>query len=72
MRKGNRLFNRENYKEAEVEYRKGLIKDSLSIASKYNLGNTLYRMEDAEQARTNYMEIADSVAKKRDSCHKLG
>lgn len=63
VRKGNRLFNRENYKEAEVEYRKGLIKDSLSIASKYNLGNTLYRMEDAEQARTNYMEIADSVSK---------
>ena len=63
VRKGNRLFNRENYKEAEVEYRKGLIKDSLSIASKYNLGNTLYRMEDVEQARTNYMEIADSVAK---------
>lgn len=63
VRKGNRLFNKDNYKEAEVEYRKGLIKDSLSLASRYNLGNTLYRMDDMEQAQASYTQIADSVAK---------
>lgn len=63
VRKGNRLFNKENYREAEVEYRKGLIKDSLSLASRYNLGNVLYKMDDMEQAQTSYSRIADSVAK---------
>ena len=30
VRSGNRQFRRENYKEAEISYRKALVKDSLS------------------------------------------
>ncbi len=63
VRKGNRVFEKENYKEAEVEYRKALIKDSLSVAANYNLGNTLYRMDDAANAEKNYSTAADSVGK---------
>ena len=63
VRKGNRVFDKENYKEAEVEYRKALIKDSVSVAANYNLGNTLYRMDDAVNAEKNYSAVADSVAK---------
>lgn len=37
VRKGNRYFKKGEYKEAEVEYRKALIKDSLSVAGNYNL-----------------------------------
>ena len=50
VRKGNRDFKKEDYKAAEIDYRKALVKDSLSFAAGYNLGNTLYRMEDKDQA----------------------
>ncbi|MBR7157502.1 MAG: VWA domain-containing protein, partial [Bacteroidales bacterium] len=63
VRRGNRVFEKENYKEAEVEYRKALIKDSVSVAANYNLGNTLYRMDDAVNAQKNYSAVVDSVGK---------
>lgn len=63
VRKGNREFEKENYKEAEVEYRKALIKDSLSVAANYNLGNVLYRMEDPANAEKNFKTAADSVSR---------
>ncbi len=63
VRKGNRLFEKENYKEAEVEYRKALIKDSVSVAANYNLGNTLYRMDDAANAEKSYTAAADTAGK---------
>ncbi|MBQ3522654.1 MAG: VWA domain-containing protein, partial [Bacteroidales bacterium] len=63
VRKGNREFEKENYKEAEVEYRKALIKDSLSVAANYNLGNVLYRMEDPANAEKNFKTATDSVSR---------
>lgn len=50
VRAGNRKFKKGNYKEAEIDYRKGLLKDSLSIPSRYNLASSLYRMEDFDGA----------------------
>ena len=50
VRKGNREFRKENWREAEIDYRKALVKDSLSVAANYNLANTLYREGDMEQA----------------------
>ena len=50
VRKGNREFKKENYKEADIEYRKALVKDSLSMAANYNLAGNLFRQEDFEQA----------------------
>ena len=50
VRKGNREFKKENYKEADIEYRKALVKDSLSMAANYNLACNLFRQEDLEQA----------------------
>ena len=40
VRSGNRQFRRENYKEAEISYRKALVKDSLSFAANYNLASS--------------------------------
>ena len=48
--KGNREFKKENYKEADIEYRKALVKDSLSMAANYNLAGNLFRQEEFEQA----------------------
>ena len=51
VRRGNRDFKKENYREAEIDYMKALVKDSLSVAANYNLANTLYREGDMEQAQ---------------------
>ena len=61
VRKGNRDFRKEDYKEAEIDYRKALVKDSTSFAAGYNLGNTLYRMDDRDQAGKIYDRLKDSA-----------
>lgn len=62
VRKGNRDFRKENYREAEIDYRRALVKDSASFAAAYNLGNTLYRNGDMEQARKVYDGLKDAAA----------
>ena len=54
VRSGNRDFRKAKYKEAELDYRKALVKDSLSTAANYNLANTLYKMEDYTQAAKHF------------------
>ena len=61
VRRGNRDFRKENYKEAEIDYRKALVKDSLSLAANYNLAGTLYRTGDMEQAKQALERIKDSA-----------
>ena len=63
VRKGNRFYKDGDYKEAEVEYRKALIKDSLSIAGNYNLANTLMQQEDAANAELIYAKVGDTISK---------
>ena len=50
VRAGNRKFKKEEYKQAEIDYRKAVVKDSLSLAGEYNLASTLYRQEDYDGA----------------------
>ena len=57
VRRGNRDFRKGEYREAEIDYRKALVKDSLSFAANYNLGNTLYRQNDMQQARKVYEKL---------------
>ncbi len=59
VRRGNRDFRKENYREADIDYRKALVKDSLSVAANYNLANTLYRMGDYQQAQQSLERIKD-------------
>ena len=51
LRKGNRHFAKEEYAEADISYRKGLLKDSTDMAAKYNLANTLYREGNLDEAK---------------------
>ena len=65
VRKGNRRFKEGEYTEAQVEYLKGLAKDSLSIAANYNMANTFLRQEDyanAEKALARVEEAAVASA----------
>ena len=63
VRKGNRFYKDGDYKEAEVEYRKALIKDSLSVAGNYNLANTMMQQEDAANAELIYAKVGDTISK---------
>ena len=75
VRRGNRDFKEEDWKAAEIDYRKALVKDSSSVAANYNLGNTLYRMGDMEQARKSYdalKEVAPSSPAASDLYYNMG
>lgn len=50
VRAGNRKFRRDQFKEAEIDYRKALVKDSMSVTARYDLASALYRQEDYEGA----------------------
>lgn len=46
VRAGNRKFGKERFKEAEIDYRKAVLKDSTSVTAQYDLASALYRQED--------------------------
>ena len=62
VRAGNRKFRKEDYKNAEIDYRRALVKDSLSLAGCYNLASTLYRMEDWDGAQKALEPVKEAVA----------
>ena len=62
VRRGNRDYKKENYKEAEIEYRKALVKDSLSIAANYNLAADLYRQNNPQEAQKILDKIKEQSA----------
>ncbi len=59
VRRGNRDYKKENYKDAEIEYRKGIVKDSLSVAANYNLAADLYRLNNPQEAQKVLDRIKD-------------
>ncbi len=61
VRRGNRDFRKENYREAEVDYLKAIVKDSMSVAANYNMASTHFRNGDAEQARKNLDRIKEAA-----------
>lgn len=75
VRRGNRDFKKESWREAEIDYRKALVKDSLSVTANYNLANTLYREGDFEQARKvmeTVKDVAPASASAADYFYNLG
>ena len=75
VRKGNRDYKKENYKEAEIEYRKGIVKDSLSVAANYNLAADLYRQNNPQEAQKvldRIKEVAPLSENASDYYYNLG
>lgn len=62
VRRGNRDFRKENYREADIDYRKALLKDSTSVAANYNLASVLYRQGDMQQAGTTLDRIKETAS----------
>ncbi len=67
VRAGNRKFRKGEFKEAEIDYRKAVLKDSTSMKAQYNLASSLYRQEDYEGAGKALSAIAPEGAPA--SCH---
>ena len=61
VRSGNRAFRSKNYNEAEIDYRKGLVKDSTSFISTYDLASSLYMQKDYENAARTLDKVADQL-----------
>ena len=61
VRRGNRDFRKEDYREADIDYRKALVKDSTSVVANYNLANTLYRQGDMEQSKKMLDAVKESA-----------
>lgn len=61
VRKGNALFEKEKYTEAEIEYRKALELNPNDVETNYNLANTLYRTERGEEAGKIYQQLLKEI-----------
>ena len=61
VRAGNRKFRKSEWREAEIDYRRAVLKDSLSVAGQYNLASDLYRQEDYEGAGKALEAIKDTA-----------
>ena len=75
VRAGNRKFRKGDFPAAELCYRKALIKDTSSLAAKYNLASALYRQEDWDGASKALEGAANSAAMSAygaDYFHNLG
>jgi len=54
VRTGNKLYKSSKFTEAEVAYRKGLLKNSKSFEANYNLGNALFKQKKYAEALEQY------------------
>ena len=61
VRAGNREFKKGEYREAELDYKRALEKDSSSLTAKYNLGNALYKSESYNEAELYLKGLGDSL-----------
>ncbi len=57
LREGNNMYNKKNYKDAEIKYRKALENSSDYLKATYNLGNSLYKQGRFDEALKSYQEV---------------
>lgn len=62
VRAGNRAFRKGDFRKSEIDYRRAVLKDSLSVAAQYNLASSLYRQDDYEGAQKALSSIAETVS----------
>lgn len=65
VRRGNKNYRKSNFKEAEIDYRKALLKDSTSFVDTYDLANALYSQKDYEGAANTLEKLSKSAPDSR-------
>lgn len=58
IRQGNRQFERENYVEADVAYRRALEKNPASYEANFNLSDAIYKQGQYEDAAAKFGQLA--------------
>lgn len=66
VRHGNKAYNKENYTDAEVNYRRGLEKNNKSFEAHFNLGDALFKQEKYPEALEQYA-LAEKQINKDDA-----
>ena len=67
VRKGNREYKKQNYTEAEVNYRRGLDKNKDGYEAHYNLGDALFKQDKYADAQAEYETAVKLLDKEKDS-----
>jgi Ca-activated chloride channel homolog len=75
LREGNKLFDQEKYKEAELKYRKAIEKNNESVKGQYNLGAAAYKQKNYDEAAKLFSSLSESKTDKNiqpNAFHNLG
>ncbi len=75
IREGNRLFEQEQYAEAEEQYRRALTLDEDNENALFNLGNALYMQGRLDEAQAIFESLSydfEEPQKLTDALHNLG
>ena len=62
VRAGNKAFRKGDFRKSEIDYRRAVLKDSLSVAAQYNLASSLYRQDNYEGTQKALSSIAETVS----------
>ena len=60
VRSGNNKYKDGQFKEAEIDYRKALTKSPNSPKATFNLGNSLYKQQNYDEALTQYKKLTQT------------
>lgn len=66
VRRGNREYKKQNFTEAEVNYRRGLEKNKDGYEAHYNLGDALFKQDKYADAQGEFVTAAKMLDKKKD------
>ena len=66
VRRGNKEYRKQNFTEAEVDYRRGLEVNKDSYEAHYNLGDALFKQDKYADAQTEFETAAKLLDKKND------
>ncbi len=59
-RKGNKVYDKKQYSDAEILYRKALVSDSIFYKAQYNLGDALYKDKRYDEAVNYYNKVLEN------------
>jgi tetratricopeptide (TPR) repeat protein len=75
IKKGNDLYQQQNYKDAENSYRQSVGKKAQTVEGNFNLGDALYKQKKYDDAQKQFTKIASASNNKQvlaDAYHNLG
>ena len=61
IREGNKLYEKEQFDESELSYRRAMEKNEESQKARFNLGNSLYKQQRYDESQKFFGELADEV-----------